>query len=144
MITSWSQGNADECMPEEMLVGTLAKARRHPWFHARAHLTLALLKSLGVRSPALIMEVGCGWGLNLTALEDAGYRVAGMDISRRILDKIDRPERRLFEADLNQALPVDAGSYDAVLALDVSSTWTTTRAPSGEWGISSAREGWPS
>jgi SAM-dependent methyltransferase len=65
------------------------------------------------------MEVGCGWGLNISALESLGYKVAGMDISRRILEKIDLPGRRLIEADLLQPFPADSGGYDAVLALDV-------------------------
>ena len=36
------------------------------------------------------MDVGCGWGTNLQALETAGYEVTGLDISRRILDALDR------------------------------------------------------
>jgi SAM-dependent methyltransferase len=119
MIVSWSHGIADDCMPEDMLVETLARVTRHPWSNARAHLLLGLLRSSGVRLPAPVMEIGCGWGLNLTALEGAGYAVTGMDVSRRILEKIDRPERRLIEADINQAWPADADRYDAVLALDV-------------------------
>jgi SAM-dependent methyltransferase len=119
MIESWSRGHADDCMPEAMLVETLAKVARHPWHHARSRLTLGLLKSLEVHPPASILEVGCGWGLNLSALERAGYAVTGTDISRNILEKIDKPERRLIEADLNQPLPPDAGEYEAVLALDV-------------------------
>jgi len=106
-------------MPEDMLVETLAKVRRHPWHHARAHLTIRLLRSLGIRPPASIMEVGCGWGLNLTALESLGYHTTGMDISPRVLARIDNPGRRLIEADLNQQFPSGVESHDAVLALDV-------------------------
>jgi 2-polyprenyl-3-methyl-5-hydroxy-6-metoxy-1,4-benzoquinol methylase len=106
-------------MPEDILVATLAAVRRHPWMHARAHLVLGLLNVLGVRPPSSVIEVGCGWGFNLTALEEAGYHVDGMDISRRVLEKIDTPQRRLIVADVNQPLPPDAGRYDALLALDV-------------------------
>ncbi len=106
-------------MPEEMLVETLARVRRHPWSNARAHLLLRLLSTSGIRPPASIMEIGCGWGLNLGALEAAGYSVTGMDISRRVLEKIDQPGRRLIEADINQPWPADAERHEAVLALDV-------------------------
>lgn len=119
MITTWSQGPADDCMPEAILVNTLEKVRRHPWWLARAKLALAVLRQNGIQAPASIMDVGCGWGVNLQALETAGYNVTGLDISPQILKLIDQPHRRLIEADLNQ-LPVDKiKPADALLALDV-------------------------
>ena len=42
-----------------------------------------------------------------------------MDISRRALQQLDRPGRRLVEADLAQPLGQIAAASDAVLALDV-------------------------
>jgi SAM-dependent methyltransferase len=119
MITTWSRGPADDNMPEEMLVDTLEKVRRHPWWLARAKLALAVLAHQGIQPPAKIADVGCGWGVNLQSLETAGYKVSGLDISRQILQCIDRPDRNLIEADLNQPLPVDAGKSDGLLALDV-------------------------
>jgi 2-polyprenyl-3-methyl-5-hydroxy-6-metoxy-1,4-benzoquinol methylase len=119
MISTWSKGSADANMPQAMLTETLDKVRRHPWWHARAKLALAVLSQHTIRPPAQIMDVGCGWGINIKALEEAGYAVSGLDISRQILECIDEPPRRLFEADLNQALPPDVGVNDAVLALDV-------------------------
>jgi len=106
-------------MPEDLLVESWAKVRRHPWWTARAKLVVSLLRQNGVQPPASVLEAGCGWGINLDALEKAGYHVIGCDISRRILELIDRPGRRLAEADLMQDLPTDAGLSDAVLALDV-------------------------
>jgi SAM-dependent methyltransferase len=52
-------------------------------------------------------------------LEAAGFHVTGLDISRRALDRLDRPDRQLIEADLSQGLPSALPSYDCVLALDV-------------------------
>jgi SAM-dependent methyltransferase len=119
MITVWSRGVADDNMPEKMLVDTLEKVRRHPWWSARARLALATLKRHGVLAPAQVMDVGCGWGVNLEMLETAGYAATGLDISRQILERIDRPDRRLIEADLTQPLPPQAGLSDGLLALDV-------------------------
>ncbi|MEI8341701.1 MAG: methyltransferase domain-containing protein, partial [Verrucomicrobiota bacterium] len=102
-----------------MVVGTLENARQHRWFHARAGIALSVLKEQGVRPPASILDAGCGWGTNLQALETAGYRVTGLDISRRVLDALDRPGRNLIEADLNQEPPAAAKPYDALFALDV-------------------------
>jgi 2-polyprenyl-3-methyl-5-hydroxy-6-metoxy-1,4-benzoquinol methylase len=119
VITTWSKGPADDNMPEAIIVETLEKVRRHPWWSARAKLALAILANHELHPPASVMDVGCGWGVNLQALEQAGYRVTGTDISRQILEVIDRPERRLIEADLNEPLPENRELHDGVLALDV-------------------------
>jgi SAM-dependent methyltransferase len=119
MIETWSRGAADENMPEAILVETLACVRRHPWWRARARLALAILKSVGIEAPQAVLDVGCGWGVNLDELEKAGYRVSGLDISPRILRMIDRPDRRLIEADLNQPLPSIPALFPGALLLDV-------------------------
>ena len=119
MIVTWSKGTADDCMPQDIIVETLEKVRCHPWWHARAKLALALLKKNEIEAPAKIIEAGCGWGVNLEALEKAGYDVTGLDISRRILELIDRPGRHLVEADLTQDPPANFAPHDGSLALDV-------------------------
>jgi SAM-dependent methyltransferase len=86
---------------------------------ARADLVLAWLENLSICPPATILEAGCGWGINLDALETAGYQITGLDVSRKMLDRLDRPNRRLVEADLTQVLPDRLPIYDCVLALDV-------------------------
>jgi SAM-dependent methyltransferase len=119
VITTWSEGIADENMAEDILVQLAPLIRRHPWWWARGELTLALLERRGVKPPARVLDVGCGWGTTLEALERHGYEAAGVDISRRTLEKLDRPERILYIADLSQDLPPEASGFDAVLALDV-------------------------
>jgi SAM-dependent methyltransferase len=119
MIETWSRGLADDNMPEEMIVSVLERVRRHPWWRARAKLALDVLRAFGYTPPAFVADVGCGWGTNLDALEAAGYRAVGIDISRRILERIDRANRRLIEADLNQPPPADAEPAEALLLLDV-------------------------
>src|SRR5262245_15438796 len=121
MIATWSTGHADANMAEEILVDKVQLIRRHPWWQARAKLILALLDRLGVRPPARVLDAGCGWGVTLARLEQRGYQVVGMDVSRRALEMLDqeRPGRLLAEADLTQALPSGLEGYDAVLALDV-------------------------
>lgn len=121
MIRTWSEGSADEHMPEEILIDLGGLIGRHPWWSARSKLVLGLLDGLGVRPPARVLDAGCGWGTTLDALERAGYRAAGMDVSRRMLERLDRdrPERALFVADLTRELPAGIEAFDAVLALDV-------------------------
>jgi SAM-dependent methyltransferase len=106
-------------MPESLLMGTLQKVRRHPWWAARAKLSLSLLDKHRVLAPASVMDVGCGWGVNLEMLENAGYKATGLDISRNILELVDNRHRQLIQADLNQEFPENHETYDALLALDV-------------------------
>jgi hypothetical protein len=69
----------------------------------------ALLERLNIRPPATVLEAGCGWGTNLKALEAKGYQITGLDVSRKMLDRLDR---RLVEADLTQGLPDRLPTYD--------------------------------
>jgi len=118
MIERWSEGVADDNMAEDILVELGDVVRRHPWWRARAGLTLKLLDDLGIAPPARVLDAGCGWGVTLDALEARGYQAVGMDVSRRTLERLDRPGRTLIEADLTKPLRA-AARYHAVLALDV-------------------------
>jgi SAM-dependent methyltransferase len=106
-------------MDEQILIDLRDLVARHPWWLARADLVIALLEKLNICPPATILEAGCGWGINFEALEAAGYQVTGLDVSRKMLDRLDRPDRGLVEADLTQVLPDRLPTYDCVLALDV-------------------------
>jgi SAM-dependent methyltransferase len=119
VIERWSAGIADQNMAEDILLDLGPIVRRHPWWQARARLTLRLLAELQINPPARVLDAGCGWGVTLESLEQAGYMVWGLDQSRGALEQLDRPDRRLIEADLNQAIPQPACPFDAVLALDV-------------------------
>jgi 2-polyprenyl-3-methyl-5-hydroxy-6-metoxy-1,4-benzoquinol methylase len=119
MITTWSTGVADEHMSQDILVEVYHKVCRHPWWIARARLAVRILAQNGIHPPSSVIDVGCGWGTNLAALEKAGYQTTGLDISRRILEMIDQPGRCLIEADLNRKFPPAARGFDAALMLDV-------------------------
>lgn len=119
MIEVWSEGVPDANMDESILVELGAMVQRHPWWRARARLTGALLSQLGIEPPARVLDFGCGWGITLQALERAGYRVVGADISRRALEPLDTPGRTLAVADLTRPLPGGIEPCAAVLALDV-------------------------
>ncbi len=122
MITVWSQSQADEFMPEAILTELAALIRRHPWWRARTRLILRLLERHGIAAGARVLDAGCGWGVTLAALEQRGYRTTGLDVSRQALERLDRPDRPLIEADLTRTFTecqVLSSGYDVVLALDV-------------------------
>jgi SAM-dependent methyltransferase len=134
MIATWSEGVADENMAEAILVELAGIVRRHPWWNARAALTLELLRRLGVRPPARVCDAGCGWGMTLEALERTDYRVVGLDISRSMLERLDRPGRKLAVADLTKPLPGNIEPFDVVLALDVLEHLDNDWAAAGQLG----------
>jgi 2-polyprenyl-3-methyl-5-hydroxy-6-metoxy-1,4-benzoquinol methylase len=119
VIERWSEAISAANMPEEILVDLGAVVSRHPWWEARAGLTLRLLQVLGLQPPARVLDAGCGWGITLEALEQRGYQATGLDVSRRALERLDRPGRMLVEADLSGPIEHGGMVYDAVLALDV-------------------------
>ena len=120
MITRWSSGSPDANMAEELLTDVGHLVRRHPWWSARARLSIRLLRKYGCIPPASVLDAGCGWGVTLSALDAAGYATTGLDISRSALASLETASRRLIEADLSVPVPDSArASFDAVLALDV-------------------------
>ena len=107
-------------MGEDLLTDLGDIVSGHPWWRARARLAVRLLQVHGVPNEASILDAGCGWGVTLAALADNGYKVHGLDVSKRALEKLDAPDRVLIEADLTVPPPAHAhGAYDAALALDV-------------------------
>lgn len=67
-----------------------------------------------------VFDVGCGTGLSGRALHDAGYHnLSGCDYSTEMLGRAREAGvyHTLFDADLNQPLAVDDGSYGAVTAV---------------------------
>ncbi len=119
MIHRWSRGSAEDHMDEAILVDLAETIEAHPWWRARASLTISLLDRLGVRRPSRILDAGCGWGVTLRSLERAGHEVTGLDVSRMALERLDSPGRTLIEADLTQPFPHQQASFDVILALDV-------------------------
>ena len=122
MITTWSRGAADGFMPEAILTELSVVIHRHPWWQARTRLVLSILSRNGISPPACVLDAGCGWGVTLEALENHGYRASGLDVSRQALERLDRRDRQLIEADLTCPLGPTAlahAAFDVVLALDV-------------------------
>ena len=84
----------------------------------RRHTLRALDAGAGER----VLDAGCGTGSHLGSLGAAGCRSVGLDFSRGMLRIARRnaPRAALVQADLNRALPVRRGAFDAVLSALVS------------------------
>ncbi len=85
-------------------------------YHA-PHKSVEALAGLVARDRE-ILDAGCGTGLVGLTMQAAGYgAIDGLDFSPGMLAEADRKGlyRRLLQADLNQPLPLEPASYDAVI-----------------------------
>lgn len=91
----------------------------------QASMTRRALELLDLKSPSLILDVGCGSGLSGEILsgvpEDEGgpHVWVGMDVSASMLDvALQRDvEGDLFLADIGQGVPFRAGTFDAAISI---------------------------
>ena len=68
---------------------------------------------------AAILDAGCGTGLTCRLLAERGYsNLDGIDLSAEMLEVANKRGiyRNLFQADINQPLSPESGSYDAVIS----------------------------
>ncbi|ADV64260.1 Methyltransferase type 12 [Isosphaera pallida ATCC 43644] len=121
MIETWSVNDPEHTMSDELLAPLRDRVRGHFWWRARSETVRRILELRQVPRDAAILDVGCGWGTTLEALERDGRRVVGMDVSRKSLEALERenPQRRLIEADLTQPWPKHHERFQVLLCLDV-------------------------
>ena len=92
---------------DERYLRTVRAERRPPSAARRA----------GCAPGAAILDAGCGEGRNAVPLARAGYRVVGLDRSRRLLAAAPRHARLRLVCGSYEAMPFDDRTFDAVLLL---------------------------
>ncbi|NDJ53495.1 MAG: class I SAM-dependent methyltransferase [Chloroflexi bacterium] len=83
------------------------------WMASPSALKLDYLKHHAIGSTAL--DIGCGRGWYASALADAGFRVTGMDQTKRVDDE----RIHVIEGEIQAPLPFDDASFDTVLMFDI-------------------------
>ncbi|KAK2812359.1 hypothetical protein FQN50_001358 [Emmonsiellopsis sp. PD_5] len=91
----------------------------------QSDMTHRALELLGLTSPSLILDIGCGSGLSgeilseVSPSEGGPHTWIGMDISPSMLDvALQRDvEGDLFLADIGQGIPFRAGAFDAAVSI---------------------------
>lgn len=95
------------------------RARQRLWEYQQPPFDLVawVLRLAGLRagSTARVLDVGCGNGLYLAALERRGVEAVGCDLSIGMLDTARGAAGPLLNADVTN-LPLDSATFDVVLA----------------------------
>ena len=90
--------------------------------YAQPRRCAAALAQYSSSSEINVLDIGCGSGLSGMALSDSGFKnIDGCDFSPAMLEKAMNTDvyKKLFLADINQELNIEAETYDAVSAVGV-------------------------
>lgn len=94
--------------------------QKHWWFVTKRSIVLRCIdKFLDLKPSSKILDIGCGSGLMLNVLQQAGV-TSGMDMS----DEAIGFSREIFDGDVRKGhlptqIPFDKNSFDLITALDV-------------------------
>lgn len=91
----------------------------------QAEMTSRALEVLDLKTPSLILDIGCGSGLSgemlseVTPEEGGPHAWVGMDISESMLEVAQQRDTDgdLFHADIGQGIPFRAGTFDAAISI---------------------------
>jgi 2-polyprenyl-3-methyl-5-hydroxy-6-metoxy-1,4-benzoquinol methylase len=91
----------------------------HPGKVRYLEYLVELLRSHGIQG-GRVLDVGCGYGFLLAALEKAGYEAHGIEKSAHAAEQARRRTRgRVVEQGAEEPFPFPDGHFDAVTLLDV-------------------------
>lgn len=113
----------DEAPPEDYpveLYSAIAEVEaRHFWFRARSRLVVSTLReALGPPRGRSVLDIGCGTGFVMAALERAGFAVAGLDMHLEGLRHARARTRGPLFCESATRVPFSS-QFDAVTLLDV-------------------------
>lgn len=91
----------------------------HPGKVKYLEYLVGLVRSHGIRS-GRVLDVGCGYGFLLAALEKAGYEAHGIEVSSHAVEQVrGRTRAQVFQQGAEEPFPFPDGHFDAVTLLDV-------------------------
>ncbi len=80
-------------------------------------MTLRVLEILEIKPPALILDLGCGTGLSMMVVREAGFEVRGIDIADPMLDMARAKGLDVLKADFTIEIPYESELFDVVISI---------------------------
>ncbi len=112
-------GTAEEDYPEDVCELLAGFEPHHFWFRARNRLILSTLREvLGPLEGRSVLDIGCGTGYVLQALDAAGMLTCGLDMHLAALHFARRRTRGLVVCETASRVPF-SGQFDVGLLCDV-------------------------
>ena len=91
----------------------------HPGKLKYLEYLVGLLRSHGIAG-GRVLDVGCGYGFLLEALEKAGYEAHGIEVSAHAAEQARRRTRaQVFQQGAEEPFPFPDGHFDAITLFDV-------------------------
>tara|TARA_B100001765_G_C19484798_1_gene330716 strand:+ start:522 stop:1265 length:744 start_codon:yes stop_codon:yes gene_type:complete len=72
-----------------------------------------------VKETKILLDIGCGTGLNANFLKEKGYEIYGIDVSQIAIDKFNKKGFKGKIMDISQTLKFEENFFDVVFASEV-------------------------
>ena len=88
------------------------RARLREWYKLKQHV----VRRVGIKPGARVLELACGQGYHVDAMRRMGFDVTGIDLSAAGIEFAQRtfPQSRFMHLDAAAPLPFESGSFDLV------------------------------
>lgn len=95
--------------------------KTHWWYRARRNIIFDWVnQALKAYAQPKILDIGCGTGFNVDYLQQLGYgQVTGLDFSPDALSYCQSRQLQELICGNAEILPIQSGSYDVILTLDI-------------------------
>ncbi|MDD1777762.1 MAG: class I SAM-dependent methyltransferase [Candidatus Helarchaeota archaeon] len=80
-------------------------------------MTQRALEILNKKPPALYLDVGCGTGISMQVLKEAGFEGIGIDIAEPMLAIARQKGLKVFKADFTIQIPFDSNYCDFIISI---------------------------
>jgi 18S rRNA (guanine1575-N7)-methyltransferase len=80
-------------------------------------MTQRALELLRITSPALYLDIGCGTGISMQVLREAGFDGMGIDIAEPMLAIARQKGLKVLKADFTIQIPFDSDSFDFIISI---------------------------
>jgi 18S rRNA (guanine1575-N7)-methyltransferase len=80
-------------------------------------MTQRALEILSLTPPALFLDLGCGTGISMQVLQEAGFEGMGIDIAEPMLAIARQKGFNVLKADFTIQIPFDSNYFDLIISI---------------------------